>query len=217
MKGINLRVWIPRTILLLVGLTIAHLGVTLFLQADLGSDPFNVMIQGLFRTIGGENPAVLTHGTVHMAVSFIIIIILLFVDRSYIRIGTLLCMVLGGPIIDMFTFLLGGIINSGSAMAWRLACLVLGCVILAFGMTIVIKSQAGTGPNDLVAVVISDKSKKKFGIIRIIVDVCFALVGILLGGTIGLGTAICAFLVGPAAQVFLPVSERICTRFLREE
>ena len=39
--------------------------------------------------------------------------------------------------------------------------LVLGCIILAYGMTIVIKSDAGTGPNDLVAVVISDKTKKK--------------------------------------------------------
>ena len=43
--------WIYKIILLLVGLTIAHLGVTLFLQANLGSDPFNVMIQGLFRGI----------------------------------------------------------------------------------------------------------------------------------------------------------------------
>lgn len=30
-------------------------------------------------------------------------------------------------------------------------------MILALGMTIVIKSEAGTGPNDLVAIVISDK------------------------------------------------------------
>lgn len=217
MTKLSLRVWLPRTVLLLVGLTIAHLGVTLFLQADLGSDPFNVLIQGLFRTLPQPEFLALTHGRVHMVVSFLIIVVLLFADRSYIRIGTLLCMVLGGPIIDMFTLLLGGVINSGSAMAWRLACLVLGCIILAFGMTIVIKSQAGTGPNDLVAVVISDKSGKKFGIIRIIVDVCFALIGFLLGGTIGLGTAICAFLVGPAAQIFLPISEKICGRFLIEE
>ena len=56
--------------------------------------------------------------------------------------------------------------------------LVLGCVILAYGMTIVIKSDAGTGPNDLVAVVISDKTKKKFGIIRLIVDSVFAAIGL---------------------------------------
>ena len=95
-------------------------------------------------------------------------------------------------------------------MVLRLAALVAGCVILAFGMTVVINSKAGTGPNDLVAVVISDKTRRKFGAVRITVDVCFALTGFLLGGTLGLGTIICAFLVGPAAQVFMPVSGRIC-------
>lgn len=212
----DLQLWLPRVILLLVGLTIAHLGVTLFLQADLGSDPFNVLIQGLFRKISWPEQIPVTHGWVHVGVSFLIILVLLVVDRGYVRIGTLLCMILGGPIIDMFTLVLRGVINSQSPFAWRIGCLVLGCVILAFGMTIVIKSQAGTGPNDLVAVVISDKAKWKFGIVRIAVDVCFALAGFLLGGTVGLGTIICACLVGPTAQVFLPVSEKLCGRFLKE-
>ena len=204
----DLRIWIKRVILLLIGLTIAHLGVTLFLLADLGSDPFNVLIQGLFRFLPW--PGFMTHGYVHMGVSFLIILVLLVVDRSYIRIGTLLCMVLGGPIIDVFSILLGGLINAQSAMALRLVALVAGCVILAFGMTIVIQSKAGTGPNDLVAVVISDKTRWKFGVVRICVDVCFALAGFLLGGTVGLGTIICAFLVGPAAQIFMPLSGKIC-------
>lgn len=207
----NLRLWTVRVIELLIGLTIAHLGVTLFLQADLGSDPFNVLIQGLFRFLPW--PAFMTHGNVHVGVSFLIILALLAVDRSYIRIGTLLCMILGGPIIDLFTIVLAPVIHSGSAMALRLLALVLGCVILAFGMTIVIKSQAGTGPNDLVAVVISDKGKKKFGTVRIIVDVSFALAGLLLGGTVGIGTVICACLVGPTAQIFMPWSEKFCDYF----
>ena len=204
----DLRIWIKRVILLLIGLTIAHLGVTLFLLADLGSDPFNVLFQGLFRFLPW--PGFMTHGYVHMGVSFLIILVLLVVDRNYIRIGTLLCMFLGGPIIDVFTILLGGLINAQSAMALRLVALVAGCVILAFGMTIVIQSKAGTGPNDLVAVVISDKTRWKFGVVRICVDVCFALAGFLLGGTVGLGTIICAFLVGPAAQIFMPLSGKIC-------
>ena len=207
----HLRLWTVRVIELLMGLTIAHLGVTLFLQADLGSDPFNVLIQGLFRFFPW--PAFMTHGNVHVGVSFLIILVLLVVDRSYIRIGTLLCMILGGPIIDLFTVVLAPVIHSGSAMGLRLLALVLGCVILAFGMTIVIKSQAGTGPNDLVAVVISDKGKKKFGTVRIVVDVGFALTGLLLGGTVGLGTVVCACLVGPTAQIFMPWSEKLCDRF----
>jgi hypothetical protein len=95
------------------------------------------------------------------------------------------------------------------ALPVRILVLAVGCVILAYGMTIVIKSDAGTGPNDLVAIVISDKLHRKFSIVRIIVDVCFVAVGWLLGGTFGIGTIICAALVGPVAGVFLPYNERI--------
>lgn len=205
----NLKVWTVKVIVLMIGLTIAHLGCTLFIQSSLGNDPYNVLIQGLFRTIDKATGwAFLTHGRVHVAICFIIIVVLLIIDRSYIKIGTVLCMIFGGPIIDVFTVVLKGIVNEGSSIVVRFIALALGCVILAFGMTIVIKSDCGTGPNDLVAVVISDRIKKNFGIIRIIVDFTFVAVGFLLSGTVGIGTVVCAFLVGPVANVFMPFNEK---------
>ena len=199
-----------RIVILFIGLTIAHLGVTLFLLADLGADPFNVLIQGLFRTAQSLTGwTVLTHGRVHMTICFLIILVLLITDRSYIKIGTVLCMICGGPIIDFFTLLLGGLIHSGNPFAARILVLAAGCVILAFGMTIVMKSDSGVGPNDLVAIVISDKLGQSFSITRIVVDVCFVAAGFLMGGAVGVGTIICAALVGPVAGIFLPHSERI--------
>lgn len=199
-----------RVIILLVGLTIAHLGVTLFLLADLGADPFNVLVQGIFRTLSEITGwTLLTHGRTHIAICFLIILILLFVDRTYIKIGTILCMICGGPIIDFFTVFLMFLFPEGCSIVWKLIALALGCLILAYGMTIVIKSDAGTGPNDLVAVVISNKLHRKFSIVRVIVDVLFVLVGFLLGGSFGIGTIICAFLVGPVAGFFLPINEKL--------
>ena len=211
----SLREWLIRVIILMIGLTIAHLGVTLFLLTELGSDPFNVLIQGLFRTLSSLTGwAFLTHGRVHIAVSLLIILALLLTDRSYIKIGTLLCMVCGGPIIDFFTLLLTPLFADISALPVRIIILAVGCVILAYGMTIVIKSDAGTGPNDLVAIVISDKLHRKFSIVRVAVDVCFVAAGWLLGGTFGLGTVICAALVGPVAGIFLPRNEKIINKLL---
>lgn len=205
-----------RVVLLLIGLWIAHLGVTLFLQTNLGSDPFIVFVQGLFRAIPWPEWAGMTHGRVHLLVSLLIMVVLLVVDRSYVGIGTVLCMALGGPIIDVYTLWLAPFLNETLPLAVRVPLLAVGCVILAFGMTIVIRSQAGTGPNDLVAVVLSDKSGKPFGPVRIGVDLTFALVGFALGGVVGIGTIICAFLVGPAAQLFFPVSEKICVCVLNQ-
>lgn len=197
-----------RVVILMVGLTIAHLGVTLFLLSDLGADPFNVLVQGVCRTAEDAFHWGLSHGSIHRIICFLIILILLIVDRRYVKIGTLLCMFCGGPIIDFFTLLLGGVFNAGSPLWLRYVMLAAGCVILAFGMTMVIKSDAGTGPNDLVALVISEKMKWRFGIVRICTDAVFVIVGFLLGGVFGAGTVICAFLVGPVADVFLPRNEK---------
>ena len=208
-----MKITLTRVVILFVGLIVAHFGVSLFLLANLGSDPFNVMIQGLSRSVAGViNSPLITHGNTHMAVSILIIIVLLFVDRTYIKIGTLICMFCGGPIIDVFNMMLGTVITSDSAMAVRVISNVLGCIILALGMSVVIKSDAGTGPNDLVGVVISDKLKKKFSIIRMLVDACFLVCGWILGGVIGIGTLICLFLVGPVAGFFLPKSEKIINK-----
>lgn len=204
-----------RVVILMIGLAIAHLGVTLFLLADLGADPFNVLIQGIFRSIDNViHSSLLTHGRTHMVICFIIILVLLFVDKTYIKIGTVLCMVCGGPIIDVFSWILNPVFDALPHMWFKVIMNAAGCVILAFGMTIVIKSDAGTGPNDLVAVVISDKTKKKFSIIRMVVDFSFVLIGFLLGGSFGAGTIICAFLVGPVAGIFLPINERLVTHFV---
>ena len=205
-----------RVVLLLIGLCIAHLGVTLFLQTELGSDPFNVFVQGLFRSVPWPAWAAMTRGRVHLLVSLLILLVLLMADRSYVGVGTVLCMALGGPIIDVYTLWLAPVIHGGLPLLWRLGLLVAGCLILAFGMTIVIRSQAGTGPNDLVAVALSDKLKKPFGPVRVAVDCAFAGIGLALGGVLGIGTVACAFLVGPAAQLFFPVSEQICQIALRQ-
>lgn len=206
----NYKINLLKIIILMVGLTIAHLGVTLFLLTNLGSDPYNVLVQGVYRTLSNLTGwEFLTHGRVHIALCFLIILILLATDKTYIKIGTVLCMIFGGPIIDIFTLILKPVVTESSPLAYKLIILALGCVILAYGMTIVIKSDAGTGPNDLIAVVISDKTKQSFGIVRVITDISFVLAGFLLGGSVGLGTVICAACVGPVANIFLPINEKL--------
>lgn len=211
------RELLVRVIILLAGLTIAHLGVTLFLLADLGADPFNVLVQGIFRSIVSlTGVQALTHGYTHMGICFLIILVLLIVDKSYIKTGTILCMICGGPIIDVFTIILNPLFMNMNSLAFKILILAAGCVILAFGMTIVIKSDAGTGPNDLVALVISEKNGSAFGIVRIIVDVSFVVIGFLLGGSFGIGTLICAGLVGPVAGFFLPRNEKWINRAIQK-
>ena len=191
-KQTNRREWLLRLCFLTLGLIIAHLGVTLFLISSLGTDTFTVFAAGVSHITG------ISVGLCHSGIQCVLI-----------------CCLLGGPIIDAFNWLLGRFVNADSPFVLRLAVMALGCVILAIGMALVIVSDAGTGPNDLVAVILTDKLKKfQFRTVRICCDLFFIIVGWLLGGTVGIGTVTAAFLVGPVAQVFLPVHRRNIERVL---
>ncbi|MBO4731410.1 MAG: hypothetical protein J5597_01200 [Spirochaetaceae bacterium] len=57
MEKRGIKEWIIRSVILVIGLIIAHFGVTLFLLSNLGADPFNVFVQGLYRILGSLIPA----------------------------------------------------------------------------------------------------------------------------------------------------------------
>ena len=146
--------WIRALLALLFGLAVAHLGVTLFLLSDLGTDTFTVFIQGLSRTVH------LSVGTVHAIVLCILMVVMLMTTKGYVKPGTVVCACLGGPIIDLFTWMLGAWINADAGMPIRIGSMLVGCVVLALGMSIVINSNAGTGPNDLIAIIYRIKSRR---------------------------------------------------------
>lgn len=203
-SGRSIKDWAVALIVLLIGLTVAHLGVTLFLLSALGTDTFTVFIQGLSRVFG------LTVGTVHVIVLCILMVVMLLTTKGYVKPGTVVCAFCGGPIIDFFTWLFGGWINGDASMAVRVISMLVGCVILAAGMSIVINSNAGTGPNDLVAVILSDKLEKiEFRWVRVGCDLFFVVLGFILGGTVGVGTIVAVCLTGPLVQFWLPVTRKL--------
>ena len=211
-KQINRREWLLRLCFLTLGLIIAHLGVTLFLISSLGTDTFTVFAAGVSHITG------ISVGLCHSGIQCVLIVLMILFTKGYIKTGSFICCLLGGPIIDVFNWLLGRFVNEDSPFILRLAVMALGCVILAIGMALVIVSDAGTGPNDLVAVILTDKLKKfQFRTVRICCDLFFIIVGWLLGGTVGIGTVTAAFLVGPVAQVFLPVHRRNIERVLESK
>lgn len=201
--------WLIRLCLLTIGLIIAHLGVTLFLVSNLGTDTFTVFASGVSRTIK------ISVGLCHSGIQCILIVFMLLFTKGYIKTGSFVCCILGGPIIDVFNWLLGGIVSGTSPMPVRLVSMVAGCIILSIGMALVIASDAGTGPNDLVAVILTDRLEKfQFRTVRICCDLFFLTAGWLLGGTVGIGTVAAAFLVGPVVQIFLPIHRRNIRRIL---
>lgn len=210
-SGRSKKDWILALSVLLIGLIVAHLGVSMFLTAALGTDTFTVFIQGLslsFQKMTGTSfPSV---GAVHVAVLCLVMAVMFFATKGYIKPGTVICAFCGGPIIDFFNWLITPFCNEANPMYIRMPVMLLGCIVLSLGMSIVINSQAGTGPNDLIAIVISDKLQRiQFRFVRMGCDIFFVVIGFILGGVVGVGTIAAAFLTGPLVQFWLPKTKSL--------
>lgn len=196
---------------LILGLIHIGVGASLFVLSNIGSDPFNVFMQGI------SNHTILTIGMANSIVSFIWFVIIFFVSRKHIRLGTIFAVFILGPITDLAMFIFSPIINNQLPLSIRVVIMLIGCNIIALGVAIVYNVNLGMVPNDIMSVMIAEKTKYQFHWVRIIYDVSIVIIGFSMGGVFGVGTIVCAVLTGPLIQFFMPISKKYITRFLTEK
>ena len=224
-KAINLT---KRLILFFIGMSIIQLGVALFLKTNIGSDPFTVFTQGLatilnrtslkelsiVQLIAGKTEV--TPGVANMIILIVLFTIIILVDRKKIKIGTLICVVGVGPIIDFGVRIVSYFPVESYNYLIRALLVLLGCLIIAVGFSIMSESDLGVAPNDIVPFIIQDKTKIEYRWIRISLDAIFLIGGFLLGGKVGIGTIIAMLAQGPFIQLCLPYGEKIVSSILSQ-
>lgn len=204
----TVKEWIMRLIILFIGVVITHFGVALFVISEMGADCFTTFVQGLSLLIGTSI------GIAHIGT--LCVLSILIIKTGYLKIGTIVCVFGSGSVLDLCIFLLGDIVSAASPMLVRVIVMLVGLIILSFGVTVMIKSDAGVGPFDLLSVILSEKIKKiQFKYFRMGVDLSFLAVGVILGGTFGLGTILTGFLMGPIMQCFMPTTEKMIEKSLK--
>ena len=195
--------FIKRVILFFIGMSVIQFGVAMFLETNIGSDPFTVFTQGLANTLGK------TPGQANRIILVVLIIAILFIERKRIKIGTLICVVGVGPIIDLSSKIVSIFPIASANFFIKMLIVVLGVFIIAAGFSLVSGSDVGVAPNDIVPFIIQDKLKFQYRWIRIALDATFLVVGFILGGKIGIGTIISMLAIGPFIQLCLPYGKKI--------
>ncbi|WP_294378555.1 YitT family protein [uncultured Clostridium sp.] len=216
-QGINL---VKRIVLFFLGMSIIQLGVALFLKTNIGSDSFTVFTQGLAKTLdntglssnfivnfisGGMG---VTPGVANMIILTIMFIAILCVERKRINIGTLICVVGVGPIIDFGVKVISYFPVDSYNLFVKMFLVVFGCFIIAIGFSILSASNLGVAPNDIVPFIFVDKLKIEYKWVRIALDAVFLIGGFVLGGKIGIGTVLSMACTGPFIQICLPYGEK---------
>lgn len=201
-KKLIKRIWMS-----LFGVIICAISVGIFKIAALGVDPFQSLMAGLDAIIP------IKFGTLYVITNAVLLLFALIFDRHYIGIATFINLFLLGY-ITQFTYEFLQTIIVDPSMPVRIACLVIGVVIICFGSAFYMTADLGVSTYDAIALIICNTWKKgKFQYVRIITDLICVALGVLLfilsGGEFlkiptiaGIGTIITAFFMGPLIEVF---------------
>lgn len=122
-------------------------------------------------------------------------------DKSKIGLGTVINIFLLGYVAEYSSLLFENLIPEPS-LAVRFVFLILGIVIMCFASALYFTADMGVSTYDAISLIISEKKKWKFQFCRISSDLFCTIVGFSFGATVGIGTVVTAFFMGPLIAFF---------------
>ncbi|KRM78350.1 hypothetical protein FC84_GL001173 [Lapidilactobacillus dextrinicus DSM 20335] len=176
----------------LIGVLIFALGATILLASNLGMDPYSAMNLGVSQLLGWQL------GPYQLLLNLGILIVVFFVDRHLIGIGTIFNMALVGYEIQFFNLILLKNLPTPNSLWLQILLAFLGLLVFTFGLTMYLVADVGISPYDAITPMILKVSHcKNYRLIRIIQDVTAMMIAVLVHGHFGLVTIIVAFGSGP--------------------
>jgi uncharacterized membrane protein YczE len=193
----DLRAAAPRLPGLLLGLVVFGIGIALMAQAGLGLGPWEAFHQGISRITG------IPLGTVSILVG-IPVLALWWPLGERPGIGTILNIALIGVATNVGIDLIPAMTEIPAQLAMMLA----GVGVIGIGSGLYLAADLGPGPRDGLMTGLHHRFGWSIRRSRTLIEVAVLVAGWLLGGTIGLGTVVFAFGIGPIVQVALGVFDR---------
>lgn len=176
---------------LVFGLFVFAMGTVCILNAEIGVGPWDIFHQGISKLTG------ITVGQASISMGIIIIVLDIYLGQP-IGWGTIANMILIGSFMDLL--MVADFIPKPEGFLPSLILLVIGLFFHGIGVYLYIAVGWGAGPRDGLMVVLMNKTGKSVRLIKTIIEFFAAAGGYLLGGNLGIGTLIVAFLSGPIWQ-----------------
>jgi uncharacterized membrane protein YczE len=178
---------------LLVGLFLFAAGIVLIYESKLGLSPWDVLNQGLAKH------TFLTFGTANIVVAVVVLCIAWSLG-GVPGIGTVANAVLVGSFIQVLTSIDAVADLSHHVLGLRLPLLIAGIVLIGPATAFYIGADLGAGPRDTLMLVGAGRTRFRVGLVRGALELTVLVIGIVLGGTFGVGTLLFALGVGPIVE-----------------
>ena len=184
-----------RVLMTIIGVLTAGFSVGIFNFSVFGMDPFQVFAHGVWDLIP------IGYGTFYAILNLIMLVFIFIIDSSKIGLGTLINIFLLGYVVEFSSWIFNYLLPSPTILL-RVLALIIAIVVICFGSAMYFTGDLGVSTYDAIALLMAEKKIAKFHYCRIATDLVCVAIGFSLGATVGVGTLITAFFMGPVIAYF---------------
>ena len=194
----NLKPKLLTLFFLCFGLTLFGLGEGLLIVSITGASPWSVLAQGISLNVN------LTIGTITLLISIGVLIMWIPLSQKF-GMGTIFNALIIALMIDLCVKFVPTPTNYLS----QLILAVISVLIVGIGGGIYLVSNLGAGPRDGLMIGLQKKTGLPIALVRAIIEISVVSIGWYLGGTVGIGTLLFAFGIGPCVALGLYLVDKI--------
>ena len=197
-KSLNFSPKISTSFFLMFGLSIFGLGEGLLILSTTGNSPWSVLAEGISKTSG------LSIGIATFLISVSVLILWIFIKQKP-GLGTIFNIIIIAGMIDITL----NIFDAPSSIFMKYLLAVLSVMLVGLGSGIYLVANLGPGPRDGLMTGLTKLTNLPIALVRAFLEVSAVLAGWYLGGTVGAGTLLFAFGIGPCVALGLYLVDKI--------
>ena len=197
-EPLNLKPNLSSLFFLILGLILFGLGEGLLIVSNSGASPWSVLAQGISLNID------LSIGTTTFLVSIVVLILWIPLKQKP-GIGTILNAIIISIMIDVCI----KFVPTPENYLYQIILAVLAVLTVGIGGGIYLVANLGPGPRDGLMVGLQKKTNLPIAAVRALLEISAVSIGWFLGGTVGIGTLLFAFGIGPAVALGLFLTGKI--------
>lgn len=184
-----------------LGIMILTFGISVTIQSDLGTSPFDALIVGLSVHAG------LTVGSWEIIIAFLLICCNSMLKRQRPEFSGMMTAFITGIGIDMWLFFLHRVITP-ELWYGKAGCFAIGLVVIGIGTATYLHTNFAPIPVDRLTLIVRDLTGRSIFFSRTVIYFIFFILAVMLKGPVGIGTLLTVCLGGIILHFFMPITGR---------
>ena len=197
-KPLNFKPKFSTFFFLCFGLSLFGLGEGLLIVSLTGASPWSVLAQGISLNIN------LSIGTITLLISLAVLVLWIPLGQKP-GMGTIFNALIIAIMIDLCI----KFVPTPSNYIHQLILAIISVITVGIGGGIYLVSNLGAGPRDGLMIGLQKLTKLPIAVVRAALEISAVSVGWYLGGTVGVGTLLFAFGIGPCVALGLYLVDKI--------